>query len=126
MAATTGQGTTLTFESGLEFELTKITPYSKSWESLDTTHLETEDAMTFMPAALPDNGSLSIEGHYDPDQDEPEDNTPETVTITFASGQTRSFTAFWTAFTPDVPVNDRMTFSGELKITGAISGVSGS
>lgn len=127
MAAKTGQGTSLEFEtSGLAYELTSIDPYGRSWESIDTTHLETEDAMTSMPSDLPDNGEMAVEGHYDPDQDEPETNEIEYAKLTFPGGAIRRMQVFWMEFSPSIPVNDRMTFSGRLKITGAITKVAGS
>lgn len=114
--------------SGLEFDITAIgQPYSRQWESIDTTHLQTEDAMTFMPADLPDNGELNLEGHYDEEQSEPEASVAEYVTLTFGkTGEVRYFKAFWTEFTPALTVNERQTFSGTLKITGPISDVAGS
>ncbi len=120
MGAGTGQGTTMEF-GDFESELTSLQPYSKSWESIDTTHLSTETAMTFMPSALYDGGQVSIEGHYDPEENEPPDeNVIQNCTIEFESGEVRFFKAFWEEWTPDVPVNDKMGFSGTLKITGPI------
>jgi hypothetical protein len=120
MPATTGQGTTLEF-GDFESEITSLQPFSKSWDSIETSHLETAIAQTFIPTPLYDGGEVSLEGHYDPEENEPPDvNDPQPCTIEFPDGEVRYFLAFWTEFTPSVPVNDKMAFSGTLKITGPI------
>ena len=118
MGAKTAQGVTLLF-GDFEAELTSLQPFSKSREHIESSHLGTEGAETFLPSALYDGGEVSIEGHFDETEPEMPDGVDECV-IAFPSGISYTFDAFWTELTPALPVNGKMTFSGTLKITGTV------
>jgi len=119
-----GTGTaTVHTTSGFDGELTSMQPFSVSRGSVDTTHLGTLLARTFAPTDLYDGGEYTVEGHFNPDTNPPviSQTAAETTTITFNSGATCAFSAFWTEYTASVALEDKMTFSATLKITGAIT-----
>ena len=101
-------------------------------ESIETSHLGTEDNMTFLQAALSDAGEISLEIEFDPDLTPPigTSATPvvaETVTITWplpvgqATAATWAFTAFATSYSGGASNGERMTGTLAIKISGDIT-----
>jgi hypothetical protein len=76
--------------------------------------------MSFVPADLSDAGQFDISGHFNPDTTIPLTTDAETITITFASGATWEFSGFMISHSGDVTLNEVMTFSATIKITGSI------
>lgn len=121
-AVDTGYGITITFSSGFFAQIIGVTPPGSSREAIDTSHTETTGGdMTFIPSDLIDNGELQVELNFNPGTTPPIDSAAETVTITFASGTTWAFTGFMTNYEPDAPIDDRMTASCTVKVSGAIT-----
>lgn len=126
--ADTGTGTTIAFgTSSWTAQVTGIDHDGMSREALDTTTLATTVARTFIPTDLLDNGEVSLEFFFDPDSTPPIDAPPETITITFPlpGGQTTAanyqFTGFLTDWSYGTPLEDLMTGTGTLKVSGAIT-----
>lgn len=122
MAADSGFGTTITFSTGYFAEIISVDGPDLSRESIDTTHMGTTSGlMTFIPSDLIDNGTLSVEMAYVPGTAPPISSAAETVTVTYPGGTTAAFSGFMTSFSPSIPIDDRMTASAEIKVSGAIT-----
>ena len=126
--AYTGFGITITFDTGFLAEIIDVTLPESARESIDTSHTATTDGMmTFIPSDLIDNGDLEVELNFDEDASPPIDSDPETVTITFplrtgnTTAATWAFTGFMTNYAPAAPIDDRMTATATIKVTGAIT-----
>lgn len=121
-AVDTGNGLTVEFAtSGYTSQITSVQPYSMTRESLDTSHMGTTTALTFMAAALYDGGELTMEMHFNPDTSPPITGATEAVIVRFGSSATASFSCFLIEVTPAVPNNEIMTHSASFKITGAVT-----
>lgn len=117
----TGFGITIDFASGFCAEIIDTTPPERSREAIDTSHTQTPGGhMTFIPSKLIDNGELQIEIAFHPDTPVPIDQDPEPVTINFPSGTKWDFSGFMTNDAPAAPIDDRMTRSVTLKVSGPI------
>jgi hypothetical protein len=122
MAADTGFGITIAFDSGFLAEIIDVTPPAVSREAIDTSHTATTNGkMTFMPSDLIDGGELQVEIHFVPSEVPPISSAAETVTITFGSGTTWAFSGFLTNYEPAAPIDDRMTATVTIKVSGAIT-----
>lgn len=120
--ARTGYGITITFASGFLAEIIDTTPPEMSRESIDTSHTTTPDgAMTFMPSDLIDYGEAQCELNFDEAASPPIDEDAETVVINFPSGATWTFEGFMTNYAPSAPIDDRMTASVTIKVSGKIT-----
>ena len=128
MAITIGTGATLTF-GGHSLNLTSLSMTGGSRESIETTHLGTGSARTFLEDDLYDPGSIECEFQLD-DAPNTTDADIENMLGLAAAGFTVQMDASegkWTgtAFATDVswtmPVGELATGSLTLKITGAIT-----
>ncbi len=94
--------------------------------SLETTHLATSSARTFMPEDLPDYGDMTVE-FYHIDSIAPPYAAAETITVTYPLGAGQSGAAtfacsgFLTDYKPGDPVGvgEIMLGSAKWKFTGA-------
>jgi len=117
-----GTGITLVFgTSGFTAEITDITPPGASRDSVNTSHQGTTTAHTFSPTDLYDAGELSFDFHFNPDTSPPIDGATEEIVMTFPSGCTWTFNGFMTAYEPSTPLEDKMTGSATVKVTGAVA-----
>ena len=90
--------------------------------SVDTTHLGTTTARTFMPGDLYDGGEITLNIQWDPAAavKPPIGGAVETITIDFGT-PTVSFSGFATGYGYDVPLEELMTSEITIKVTGAIT-----
>jgi hypothetical protein len=125
-------GTGATFEfvtTGLTLDLTSIEVSGVAREAVDITHLGTTVAKAFIPGDLYDPGEISFEGLLDPQDGDtfPITGASETMRVTFPtpSGLTTpakfECTGFVTEYEFGVPMEEEMTFSMTIKLTGAIT-----
>lgn len=114
-------GISITFDSGFFAEILDVTPPGASRESIQTSHHGTSDAHTFTPAKLVDWGELQVEMAFDPGEAPPVNSEAETVTITFAGGDTWTFSGFMTGYEPSAPLEERMTASATIKVSGGVT-----
>ncbi len=129
MATDVGTGTTITFTHTSKpidatAEITSISKSGESLESIETTHMGTTGARSFIPADLPDSGELTVEGHFDPTMDLPNWAEVAAITISWAAVGTADLwkcDGFITAHDVDAPLEDKMTFSATFKMTGVWS-----
>ncbi len=93
---------------------------------IDSTHMETENAMTKILAALYDAGTVDITIEHDPSSLPPVigQTALETITIKWAgieSGSTWSFSGGMTSYTGGATIGERMEASATITISGEIS-----
>ncbi len=120
-----GTGSTLAFAtSGWTPEIIGINLPGITRESINTSHLGTTTAHTYMLTSLYDGGTLDLEIAWDPDEDPPifAGSDMETLTLTFAgAGDPWTFSAGQIELGIAVPLEDKMTASCSFKISGPIS-----
>ncbi len=125
-----GTGLTIAFgTSGFSAYLLDFGGPKISRAVVDTTHYATTGGRTFRPGDLYDGGELSLEFAFDADLTPPmfSAQQPETITITMPlpSGKTTpatwSFSAFMSDYEPKMPLEDKMTATATLKISGSIT-----
>lgn len=120
--ADTGFGITVSFASGFLAEIIDTTPPSITRDEIETSHTTTPDgAKTFMMSDLIDYGELSVELNFDETEEPPIDQPFEAVVITFGSGATWSFSGALKEYSPAAPIDDRMTATAVLKVSGKIT-----
>ena len=125
MATDIGTGTTVTFgTSGFTADILNVNWDGITRESIETSHMGTTSDKTFMPADLVDNGTIVLEIAFVATLSPPiiTNGAAETVTIAFAGSATHwSASAFQTEFSIGAPLEDKMTGSLTLKVTGGIT-----
>jgi hypothetical protein len=125
MATDIGTGTTITFgTSGFSADLLSISHGGMAREAIQTSHMGTTSDHTFMPTDLVDNGEVTVEIAFVATLTPPilTNAAAETITIAYAgSGTTWSFSAFQTGFEITAPLEDKMTATLTLKVTGGVT-----
>jgi hypothetical protein len=124
--------------SAWSFDLTGINHTGVSRGSVASSHMGTAAAgagkygnMTFLPGDLSDPGSLEVEGFYNPDTEPPIDQPAETWTVTYAAsggdstGGIHAASGFLTDFNTTGPLDDAMTFSATIKLSGNVTQTAG-
>lgn len=126
-----GGGTTIVFgTSGFSAEILKVNGQGISRDAIDTWHLGISEAavdshgnIPKIPSKKVDPGTISIEGHFNPDTVIPmrESDAAETITVTFPTGATWVTSGFMTNFSWEAG-DDKMTFSAEIALSGETDG----
>ena len=130
-----GTGTTIGFgTSSWTSELLSIDWSGISREAIETSQMATAAAgankfgnRTYVPGQLSDPGELTCEFHLDPDKEPPIDQPAETITVTFPLVSGDSTAANWacsgfaTGFSASIPLEDKMTATMTIKLTGNVS-----
>lgn len=118
-----GTGTTVTFASGFCAEVLDVKGPDMKRKEIETSHMLTSKAHTFVPGDLYDAGGLTVDIAFDPSDMPPIDHDPETVTITFpdTGSATWAFTGFMTGFSPSTPLEDRATAQVTIKASGEVT-----
>lgn len=121
-------GTTAVFgTSSFAINIDEISWEGATREAINTSHMGTTTAHTFVPADLVDQGTITLSGHYDPDEDPPQNGAAETVTISWPleSGETNKATlaasVFLISFSASAPKEDKATCTATFKITGDVT-----
>lgn len=117
-----GTGTTIT-GSGQTANVLSISWSGISRPSVDTTHLGTTTARTFMPGDLYDPGELTVEFELKANQTwgTTLSAAATTITITFPDALDWSASGFLTGLEMSVPLEEMMTCTATYKLTGAIT-----
>lgn len=118
-----GTGTTISFASGFMAEILSIQPPNPTREAIDTTHMGTTPAKTFVPGDLADWGELRAEIAFIPETAVPINAATGSIVITFpdSGATTWTFSGFMIGFEPSVPLEERATANVVIKVTGAIT-----
>lgn len=117
-----GTGTSIAFASGFLAEILSVSGPDASRKSIETSHMGTSSNHTFTPGDLVDRGEMSVEIAFDPETEPPVDDAPSECVITFpdSGATTWTFTGFMTGFSPSTPLEDRMTATCRIKVSGGI------
>lgn len=118
----TGFGISIAFATGFLAEIIDITLPEQVREAIETTHTQTANGdATFIPASVVDNGELQVEIAFLPDKAVPIKQPVESIEVDFPSGTKWTFDGFMTNHAPSAPIDDRMTASVTIKVTGGIT-----
>lgn len=115
-----GTGTTITFGTSTGFTPDVIAfGQMASWErpAIETSHMGTVSWHSFAPGELVDPGECQMTIAFQASEVPPITAVPETITITFQGG-TISGSGFITSYTPNAPLEERMTADITIKWTG--------
>jgi predicted secreted protein len=106
-------------------ELTTITGLEVTADEIDVTSHESADGFREYVGGLRDAGSVSIEGNFIGDASQEalltllKSGDISDMTIVFPdSTATWTFKGFVTAFSTDAPMEDKLSFSATIKVTG--------
>jgi hypothetical protein len=117
-----GQGTTVVFgTSAFAANKVRIGAPNLSRKAISSSHLGTSGYETFEPGDLVNAGEIRIDFEFDPGVTPPIDQAAETITITDADGDTMVFSGFMTNYGGEIPMDDKMTGSATIKITGEVT-----
>jgi len=122
-----GTGTSISFvTSAFTAEFLAVDWSGISRGAVDSSHLLTVDWRTFIPTDLVDPGELQVEMAFDPSDEPPLHDAVERLIVTFPVPPGLTTPADWqgdgfmTDFEFGVPLEDKMTATGTLKMTGEI------
>lgn len=110
------------------YELSNINVSGPATEALPTTHMGSGAAFasgsignaTFIPNDIVDPGTLTLEGHFNPDFVFTS-GSQQTVTVTWPSGATWVAPGFLLSDSADSPFDGIMTRTIVIKLSGAIA-----
>ncbi len=122
-----GTGTSITFvTSAFDAEFLSVDWSGISRGSVDSSHLLTVDWRTFIPTDLVDPGTLQLEMAFDPSDEPPLHDDIEDIIVTFPIPTGLTTPADWhgdgfmTDFEFGVPLEEKMTATSSLKMSGEI------
>ncbi len=123
-ATDVGTASTVTFgTSSWSFEMNDLSWSGMERNFIDSSHLGTTVARTFLLGDLYDPGALTIQGHLDTNATGNPIlvNALETVTLTFPNTETYSGSGGLQSHEISVPLEDKMTVTAVVKFSGAIT-----
>ena len=123
-----GTGATVEFlTSSFSASIMSVSHSGISRPAIDTTHLGTSTARTFIPGDLYNPGQLVLSIEFDPNDNIPISAAAETIRLTYPlrSGQSVaakvSATGFITDASRTVPLEDKMTSEITIKFSGPLT-----
>lgn len=118
-----GTAATVTFADTWVFEMIDLSWSGMERNFIDSSHLGTTVARTFLIGDLYDPGALTIQGHLDTDTaGNPIINgAMNTVTLTFPNAKTYLAQGALQSHEISVPLEDKMTVTAVIKFSGAIT-----
>jgi predicted secreted protein len=125
MAAVTANGTTITVDSQLIGDVLSISPVTVSVATIDSTDLDST-WRTFI-GGIKDGGECTFEIAYDPSGTDHQaletdiDGAAKSVSIAWSDSTTCTFSAIITSWSPTAAIDDKLTCSVGMKITGAVT-----
>lgn len=109
-------------------EVFNVTPPETSIDQVDVTHYGSPNRSREYKPALSDNGSASVEMNYVPGSAtdvriRAMKDAGEVVgfQITYPDTTVVEFSGFVTNYSQSLPVDDRMTATAQIKVTGAVT-----
>ena len=122
MSTGTGNGSSVTLPSG-SGSITSITADAATVESIDTSHLGTTGARTFIASDLIDHGGFSVEGYWNGVRPAigGAAGSVDVVIVTSSTGSTKTITGngFVTSFEFGATMDELTSFSASIKWAGA-------
>ena len=125
MGAVTGNGTTLSIDGTTVANLVSVTPYNVSVALIDSTDMDSTWRSSI--GGLKDGGDCSFEIAYDPASATHQaittdiDGATHSIIVTYSNADTCSFSAIVTSFSPSAAIDDKITASVGMKISGAVT-----
>lgn len=133
--AAIGKGTVIRIaspESPLDFvalaEVTKVTPPPLARDTPDASHMESPDQWREVVPGMRQGVDMPIELNFIPGsptdarlRDMLTDEEPSRVEIAFPNGSVLSFRAWGMEYEPDDPVDDKMTATATLRVSGRMT-----
>lgn len=129
-----GTGIAITYSSSFFAQITNVSWSGMSREAIETTHMGTAAAAggrfcnkTYILADTSSAGTLTVDGHFNPETAPPIDSAFENVTVTWplASGDSNAGTwacsGAMTDFSVSAALDDKMTFSATLQFSGNVT-----
>lgn len=107
--------------SGFTANFMNVTPPQLAREALETSHMLTTGYKTYIPAKLIEGGELSAVIQFDPGQTPPIDADPEAIVITFADGETWTFSGFMTGYQAGADLETVMQATVVFKVADDIA-----
>lgn len=131
--ADVGTGTTIVFgTSSFTAEILNVGQDGIDRIAVQTSHMTTTNSHTFMPGDLVDEGEVTLEFAFNPNNQPPIRGAAETVTITFpipaggSAGATAQFTGFIKGWDWGAALEEKMTGTATLKVSGTVTWVDAS
>jgi hypothetical protein len=116
-----GTGASITFGTGgWTLSVRGMSDVGMEVASVDTTHLTTTDAMTYIAGRLKEGGTVSLDVLHDNDNRPVVANANETVTITFANGAVATFQGHVQSYKIGVPLEQMLTATCVIKVSGLV------
>ena len=126
MTTWTANGTTLAFDGGTAVvNLISVTAYNVSVATIDSTNMDSTWRESI--GGLKDGGDCAFEIAYDPAGATHQalttdiDGGAHAIVITYSNSDTTSFNAIVTGFSVSAAIDDKITASVTMKITGAVT-----
>ncbi len=122
--AESGNGTTITM-AGYSANILDLS-WSSSRDSIETSHMGTTTAKTFIPDDLYDLGEITLETEFLTTTLPPIGGAAETLTISMGglgASNTWEGSGFLTGFDISVPMGNRMTATMTWKMTAAFAAI---
>lgn len=120
--AAIGTGTTIVFgTSGFSAEVVGINLSDISRVAINSSHLGSTSAHSFIFGDLVDWGNAELEINYDPTDFPPVGEAAETITITTPDSTTYVFSGAVTNVSAAIPLEDKMTATVTVKAAGAVT-----
>lgn len=119
--ATEGYGTTVDLNSVAVAELLSVSGPSMAGETIDVTHMESTDAFREKIPGLVDAGQIELEVQYTKTQTAAIHalwRTTVPVVVTFPDGSTFTCSGHLTALGTETPLEDKITQTISIDITG--------
>lgn len=118
-----GTGTMISFASSFFAEILSVTPPGPTREAINVSHMGTTVAHVKKPVDLVDWNEAEIEMAFDPSVTIPIADAEEEIIITFpdSASSTMTFQGFMTGFTMSIPLEDKMTATATLTVTGNVA-----
>lgn len=120
-----GYGIKITTSDGFWGYITNVSRDGLKRNIMDMTHAESPDnRMEFDPSDLVDEGELTVQMLWDEDKEPPIDGPKGAVTIEYplrrnkATRCTLAGDGFLHDFSEAVPIDDKMTATGKIKMSG--------
>lgn len=120
MPVALGTGLTISFDTGFFAEIVNMNWSGMQRGSIQSSHMGTTVAHTFVPTSLFDAGELEVEIHFQQGTRPPIDDPAATCTVDFGPN-TWAASAFMTEFAIGAPFEDKMTATCKLKFSGNIT-----
>jgi hypothetical protein len=117
-----GTGTTITFgTTSFTANLLSIDGPGAERGTINMSKMSSTTSEDFAPKGLYDGGELEMTIEHTGAQTPPIDQVAETITITWAGGQTTVFSGFCTGYKPKAQIGERMEATLKIKVTGTVT-----